>query len=336
MRFFRRDDGVRLRVVEGFREEIIARRPGRAPRPEWGESDYEVAAANLLAQTERRLKQFARYGTEIDAARVLEVGCGSGLYSLAMASHGFELVIGIDLRLPLFEPGAAGERLRRLARKILKRLGLGEDIERALRKLPIRLLTMDARKMTLAPDSFDIIWSGACLEHVVPVEPALAEMARVLTGEGLMYHRIDPFFWVRGCHRPGLVEIPWAHARMSPAEYERFVRVTEGRARAAMRANFLQQLNRFTVRRWRELIESGPVEIQAWNEDHPEWVVELLYQYPEVRRTTVDDVSSHDLTCSLITAVLRGKRHESSNREATVGDVLAGRVPGARRGRVRD
>jgi hypothetical protein len=50
MRFFRRDDSVRLRVVEGFREEIIARRPGRAPRPEWAESDYEAAATSLLAQ----------------------------------------------------------------------------------------------------------------------------------------------------------------------------------------------------------------------------------------------------------------------------------------------
>ena len=125
MRFFRRDDGVRLRVVEGFREEIIARRPGRAPRPEWGESDYEEAAARLVAQTDRRIEQFGDFGSEIDAARVLEVGCGSGLYSLAMACRGFELVIGIDLRLPLFERGEAGERLRRLARNVLKRLGLG-------------------------------------------------------------------------------------------------------------------------------------------------------------------------------------------------------------------
>ena len=311
MRFFHRDDGVRLRVVEGFREEIIARHPGRTPRPEWQERDYEAAAGYLLAQTERRLEQFARYRSAIDGARVLEVGCGSGLYSLAMASHGFELVIGIDLRLPLFERGAAGERLRRLARKVLRRLRLGEDVEQALRKLPIRLLTMDTRQMTFAPDSFDIIWSGACLEHVVPVEAALVEMERVLTPDGLMYHRIDPFFWVRGCHRPGLVDIPWAHARMSPAEYKRFVSETEGREQATERANFLQQLNRFTVRHWRELIEAGPIEIQAWKEEHADWVVELLHQYPEVPGTTVDEVSPKDLTCSLITVGVRSNRHET-------------------------
>lgn len=308
MKFFRRHDGVRLRVVEGFRDEIIARRPGRAPRPEWGERDYEAAASYLLAQTERRVEQFARHGSVLDGARVLEVGCGSGLYTLAMATHGFESVIGIDLRLPLFERGAAGERLRRLARTVLRRLGLGDDIEHALRKLPIRLLPMDARRMTFAPDSFDIIWSGACLEHVVPVQPALVEMERVLARGGLMYHRLDPFFWVRGCHRPGLVDIPWAHARMSLAEYERFVTETEGRSRAAKRLKFLQQLNRFTVRRWREVIALGPVEFAAWKEEHPEWVVDLLRRYPDVAGTTIDAIASQDLTCSMIAVALRAKR----------------------------
>ena len=308
MTFFRRDDGVHLQVVEGFREEIIARRPGRSPRPEWTESDYEAAAANVLAQVERRLEQFARYGAELNGARVLEVGCGSGLYSLVMATQRVKAVVGIDLRLPLFEQGAEGDRLRRLARNVVTRLGLGEDVEQALRKLPIRLVTMDARRMSFAPGSFDIIWSGACLEHVVPVEPALAEMQRVVAADGLMYHRIDPFFWVRGCHRPGLVDIPWAHARLSPAEYERFVSETEGRAQAAMRSNFLQRLNRFSVRRWREVFEFGRSEIGAWKETHSEWVVELLRRYPEVPETTIDGVSFQDLTCSLITAVLRSQR----------------------------
>jgi SAM-dependent methyltransferase len=228
MRFFRRDDGVCLQVVEGFREEMLARRPGRAPRPWWGDSDYEAAAVALLAQVERRVEQFARYGGEVDGARVLEVGCGSGLYSLALATQPVEQVIGIDLSPPLFQPGEVGDRSRRLARSVVKRLGLGQDVERALRKLPIRLLTMDACRMTFAANSFDIIWSGACLEHVVPVEHALSEMERVLTPEGLMYHRIDPYFWVRGCHWRGLVDIPWAHARMSLTEYERFVTESEG------------------------------------------------------------------------------------------------------------
>lgn len=307
MRFFTRDDGVRLRVHEGFRDVIIALRPGRTPRRDWDDDDYEAAATRLLAQAERRLEQFARHGSEISGARVLEVGCGSGLYSVALATQSFEVVTGIDLDLPLFDQGAAGEHVRRLARKVLQKLGLGTDIEQGLRRLPIRLVRMDARRMMFAPSSFDIIWSGACLEHVVPVEPALAEMARVSTPGGLMYHRLDPFFWVRGCHRPSLVDIPWAHARMSLAEYARFVSETEGRTRAAMRSNFLRQLNRFTVRRWRETIESGPLEIAAWKEERPQWVVDLLQQYPEVVDTTTG-IARADLTCSLITAALRSIR----------------------------
>jgi SAM-dependent methyltransferase len=226
------------------------------------------------------------------------------LHSLALATQPFDLVVGIDLHLPLFEEGAAAARLRRLAQTVLKKLGLAEDIESALRKLPIQLRTMDVRRMRFSPDDFDIIWSVACLEHVAPIEPALAEMARVLKSGGLMYHRIDPFYWVRGCHRPGLVDIPWAHARMSLNEYERFVRETEGRSRAARRSGYLRQLNRFTPTRWREIVESGPIEVEAWEETRPEWVIELLQRDPEIERTAVG-VSHADLTCSLVAATLR-------------------------------
>ena len=139
-------------------------------------------------------------------------------------------------------------------------------------------------------------------------------MVRILTPDGLMYHRIDPFFWVRGCHLRGLVDIPWAHARLSPDEYRRFVRETEGHAQAADRFTYVQQLNRFTVRRWREIVESAWVEIRAWKEEHLQSIVDLLGRYPEVPDTIIEDVSRPDLTCSLIKTALRRKRGQVSAR----------------------
>jgi ubiquinone/menaquinone biosynthesis C-methylase UbiE len=309
MSSFIRNDGVRLPVVEGFRDEVLAFHPGSSPRPDWSENDYDAAATRLIAQAERTLEEAAGYGARVSGARVLEVGCGSGLYSLALAARAGWTVVGVDLHLSLFARDEKGERVRRLALKVLKELGLGRDLEAALRKLPLELVTMDARHLSFAPASFDLVWSRVCLEHVVPVEQALDEMARVLTPDGLMYHRIDPFFWVRGCHRRGLVDIPWAHARLSPDEYRRFVRQTEGRGRAAKRTSFVQQLNRFTVARWRDVIGATALEIHGWEEEHPAWVVDLLERYPEVQSTAFNDVSRADLTCSMISTALRKSDH---------------------------
>ena len=44
----------------------------------------------------------------------------------------------------------------------------------------------------------------------------------------MIYHSIDPFYWLKGCHKEGMVDIPWAHARLTPAEYRRFVCEREG------------------------------------------------------------------------------------------------------------
>lgn len=197
--------------------------PDRTPRADWDAHDYERAAAKVVEQAERRAHALARLGVNLAGARVLEVGCGTGLYSLALASREVELVAGVDFALPLFEPGPCGASFRRLASLVLAQLGLDSDIERALGELPIRLCPMDARELAFETDSFDLVWSGACLEDVSNVDVALAEMARVLRPRGRMYHRIDPFFWARGCHLPGLVDVPWARARLSPDEYRRLM-----------------------------------------------------------------------------------------------------------------
>ena len=86
-------------------------------------------------------------------------------------------------------------------------------------------------------------------------------MARVVRPGGLIYHSIDPFHWLKGCHEWGVVDIPWAHARLTPAEYRCFVAENEGEAEAAKRSRHLQTLNRLTPRQWRTILEAGPFEI---------------------------------------------------------------------------
>src|SRR5438128_1513167 len=93
-------------------------------------------------------------------------------------------------------------------------------------------------------DRFDVLLSRSALEHIVPVERALAEMARVVRPGGVIHHAVDPYYWLRGCHKRGLVDIPWAHARLSLEDFDRFVTEREGAAVAAQRRGRLQTLNR--------------------------------------------------------------------------------------------
>lgn len=86
--------------------------------------------------------------------RVLEVGCGQGHLTRALADRGVD-VIGIDAN-PQAEEVAASERVRYMR---------AEDLE-------------------YPDESFDFIVSVHAIEHIPKLEDALAEMARVLKTGG--------------------------------------------------------------------------------------------------------------------------------------------------------
>ncbi len=308
MKLFTRDDGRTLQVVKGFREQVLhARRVSVQPKPNWTGDDYRAAAGKKLRESERFVEQFSRLGGMLEGARVLEVGCGAGIDCLLMARHPVRSVVGIDLTLPLYECGATSEHARRLTRDVLAALGMPDSIEAALQQLPVRFKTMDATAVSFLDDSFDLLWSRAAMEHIIPPQLAVSEMARVVRPGGWIFHSIDPYYWLKGCHKGGLVDIPWAHARLTPAEYHRFVTESEGQTQAAKRSRHLKTLNQFTPRRWRSTLEGGPFEIVHWEEEHHPLAEALLQQHPDVRETRRDAVEPSDLTCEQIKVWMRKK-----------------------------
>src|SRR5439155_1404076 len=76
----------------------------------------------------------------------------------------------------------------------------------------VRFVRADATRLAFPDACFDVLVSRSAMEHIAPVERALAEMARVVRPGGVIHLRVDPYFWLRGCHKRGLVDIPWAHA----------------------------------------------------------------------------------------------------------------------------
>ena len=99
--------------------------------------------------------------TDKGSARIVDVGCGPGWESSTFAAHGHE-ALGIDLT-PAF-------------------------LETARRETPTASFAqMDMRRLSLATDSFDGLWSCASFLHV-PREDALATLAefhRILRSGGV-------------------------------------------------------------------------------------------------------------------------------------------------------
>jgi ubiquinone/menaquinone biosynthesis C-methylase UbiE len=164
---------------------------------------------------------------------------------------------------------------------------------------------MDVTQMSFPTHSFDLLWSRAVMEEIIPVEKALAEMARVVRPGGFLYHSIDPFYWLKGSYKGGIVDIPWAHARLTAKEYHRFVAESEGESEAAKRSRRLQTLNQLTPRGWRTTLEAGPFKILQWTEETWPLAETLLQENPDVRDTLLEGIEPEDLTCGQVKVWMR-------------------------------
>jgi SAM-dependent methyltransferase len=292
---FIRADGRPVRVVPGLRERVLGFRPSVTPRPAWTAEDYAKAADKKLARARRLVAEVTKWHDRLHRAAVLDVGCGDGINCLVLADGAVGRAVGVDLRLPLFAPDARGAPARRLAQLVLERLPAAGRLANALAVLPVRFVRADATRLAFPDACFDVLVSRSAMEHIAPVERALAEMARVVRPGGVIHLRIDPYFWLRGCHKRGLVDIPWAHARLSLGDFRRFVTESEGATMAAMRCGRLQTLNRLTLGQWRAVIEAGPFEVLEWTEEPSPCAVALLKEYPEVSASLTDGVEQRDL-----------------------------------------
>lgn len=307
MKTFARDDGHQLAIVHGFKEQARSYRVSASPREDWDEARYETAAKIRLRRWRQRLEELSPFVESFEGLRVLEVGCGAGIDCLLCGLEPVKVVVGIDRELPLFASGSEGDRIRRLVRALFASVNSAAPIPEILEKHPGSFARADAARLPFPDGSFDLAWSRSVLEHVTNLDSALAEMRRVVRPGGLIYHLIDPFYWLRGCHKRGVVDVPWAHARLSLDEYRRFVAETEGDSRARKRVERLRTLNRITLAGWREIFEAQPLEILSWEETQNQFAVEKLRELPEVRATLLDGVEARDLTCDVLKVCLRNR-----------------------------
>ncbi|HEY7441622.1 MAG TPA: class I SAM-dependent methyltransferase [Vicinamibacterales bacterium] len=305
MQVFIRDDGRTVPVIEGYRERLLSARSSYSPRADWTPRQFAAAARKKLKRTGRFLAEFARWGGRIEGARVLDMGCGDGINCLLIALWPVRSVVGIDMELPLLEAVERRHRVRRLTSEVCVASRLGGNLEAVLERLPLRFFKMDASAMAFQDGSYDLLVSRSAIEHIGAVEKAFDEMARVVRPGGLIYLSTDPYFFPRGCHKSGVVDIPWAHARLTLDEYRRFVTEREGHNQARRRCRRLETLNPYTLREWREKIDGGPFEVLQWREEHSAFAEALLDEYPQIIEGIRDGVERRDLISERLKMWLR-------------------------------
>jgi ubiquinone/menaquinone biosynthesis C-methylase UbiE len=129
--------------------------------------------------------------TAVAGARGLDVGCGSGRYTIALATVGAGEVVGVDFRRRSF---AAADELARQ------------------RALPVTFVEADVLALPFEDESFDFVFCNGVLHHSESIERGLAELARVLKpgGRGFLYlYGAGGIFWeTRRALRPVFERIP--------------------------------------------------------------------------------------------------------------------------------
>lgn len=164
----------------------------------WFQAHFEDAADQTLAF-------LGDAGRSIEGRAVADIGCGDGIIDLGLAMKGKPAkLIGYDVRPP---DGAAVTRIAAAA---------GVEAE-----LPA-CLSFETSTITSVPaedDTFDVVVTWSVFEHVTyPVE-MLAEVARILKPDGVLFLQLWPFFYSEhGGHLWPHYTESFPHLRHSDAE----------------------------------------------------------------------------------------------------------------------
>jgi SAM-dependent methyltransferase len=132
-----------------------------------GEFDALMNPYDLQRRVELVFDELLR-GYTLSSLRVLDVGCGTGPFSIVAQERGAH-VVSLDLGLEL---------LRRARGKGARRGVAG-----------------DAAALPFAEGSFDVVLSSECIEHTTGPEQSVAEMLRVLRTGGILVVTCPNRFW---------------------------------------------------------------------------------------------------------------------------------------------
>jgi len=120
-------------------------------------------------QRERWKKQFERLLPANKHLKVLDIGTGPGFFTIILEELGYTNIMGIDV----------SEKMLEVAKENIQKYGKKDS--------SIQLIQMDAQKLELKPDSFDIIVSRNLTWNLEKPQQAYSEWLRVLKSNGSLF-----------------------------------------------------------------------------------------------------------------------------------------------------
>ena len=262
-------------------------------------------AASSVAEAARLVA--AATGRPLDG-RILEIGCYDGGAAFQFVLAGATEVVGSDLARYYVvqrpgEPTAEDVAAQEVALAVLRErarlvAGVGQG--------QVTFVEDDITASRLEPASFDAIVSFEVLEHIARPDAAFAAMARLLKPGGVVYHDYNPFFSVNGGHSLCTLDFPWGHARLDPADFERYLReIRPSEVDQGLRF-YRESLNRMALADLRRAVGSAGLDLLAlipWTDRTlvpsltPEAVADVRRVYPAA--------GAEDLLATFVSVVAR-------------------------------
>jgi len=243
--------------------------------------NYVSAGLELVKQT-----------TGKSPSKVLDVGCGRGISTASFSNLGLQ-ALGLDSNY-----GDESESLINAnERKRVQKLANGD----------YTFTFNDIRDCPFLEDeSFDLIYSISCLEHIKNIEKAFQEMYRLLEPGGVILHHLNPFWSENGGHALGILDAPWLHTMLSEDEFKRYLQEKRPFETELAVPWTDTGLNReITINSLQRMIVDAGFQLCSWTETmgNPDRVKHIDRSVLSLAQQKYSDVTIADLLATDITFV---------------------------------
>ena len=301
--YFIRDDGKSIPKYKMFydlmRECNLYNSRGIAQK----RTDFVRKVNGRMERIKRILKQIEAHTDFKKKMKVLDLGAGIGIESLALSYYLKAEIIALDKTIKFLDysdKSTVREWLKHTYSSLGWRWPSSTSLEKLYTQKNIKWVRSKAEKLPLEDNSMDLVLTLNAIMFFRDIDRAFKEIYRVLKPGGVLYARWTNFYGLEGCHYPGLVDIPWAHALLPADEYYEHLSTFErDDSELVEDVKTIQQL---TLVDWENRILSLGWKKILW--DHvPDMEENLIPAF--VIKNKLDNLNVKDLLTGSIIAILK-------------------------------